>query len=492
MQDAEQTPESTGHDSGVAERIGPTPQTLLDQVGIFTKTYRLPAEDEKLLLSAGIEALSQGVNFMEALGAALAANPEILRRAVRFALCEVIVVREPHHYDVMFLAAAQPHLRFVLPDECCAYLAFAGPKSSGKSTATKVVTKLAGGRFFAGGSPAALRDTFGEGQLVGLDEVDTQIKRLDDLEGILRTGNSWNAIYPLKVRQGNDWKTEERNIGGPKVFNFRGRVDDALLSRGYIVNLPRQRGGPLVVSSLYPYRLIGPLSVLLGRVCARSARKWSRALVEEHMKGRAFIDRLDRLPTGLARSQQTAAILLIISDILGLGLDVEVSRASGEQADTDEESDELAEWLREFYGTFRCEGSTRDLEVSQAALLAFINDKRRLDGRLAWPPTSGAFKREMLELGFEERKSLRRRNKSRVVLFDTDVRKCLGIENESVLSWAPEPGATPERKSTVLRPVAYDSTSRTPVYSDPPRSGAEARRLARGGFDEAAREEMCR
>src|SRR5437773_437293 len=38
----------------------------------------------------------------------------------------------------------------VLPERCLAYLAFTGPKSSGKSTATEIACALAGGTMISG------------------------------------------------------------------------------------------------------------------------------------------------------------------------------------------------------------------------------------------------------------------------------------------------------------------------------------------------------
>ncbi|MFZ0699705.1 MAG: hypothetical protein WAN74_05910 [Thermoplasmata archaeon] len=442
MAEAERSIEAPGPDNGFTERAGCIPQALLDGVGIFVKNFRITPGDRKLLLDAGVEALSRGVPFTEVLDAALGANPAIFMVAARNALADLIPVREPWHLDLMVLIAAQPHLRPVLPDEICLNLAFAGSKSSGKTKATKVVTKLAGGRFFAGGSLAALRDRFGVG-FVGLDEVDTQSKRLEDLEGILRTGNSWNATYPIKVPDGNAWKTEERNIGGPKVFNFRGKVDDALLSRCYLIDLPRRTGGLLVVSNLFPDRRILPLAGHLRRLCERAIRGLTKGEVERRMNDPAFIARLDGLPPGLARSQESAAILFALSDILGLDLEETIHKAAGAQAESDTEGEELRDYLLEFYEARRGDPSMPDLEVLQSELLAFANEKRRMAGPRPYAPNGAAFASALREAGFSPGKKKSSFGGRRFLRFDSEVRKRIGIEEENRPSSAAEPARSP-------------------------------------------------
>ena len=68
------------------------------------------------------------------------------REDARALLRQHVTFSEEWHYDILLTWAAQGYLRRVLPDECCANLAFVGPKSSGKTTATQVAVLLAGGK----------------------------------------------------------------------------------------------------------------------------------------------------------------------------------------------------------------------------------------------------------------------------------------------------------------------------------------------------------
>src|SRR5439155_14863788 len=82
----------------------------------------------------------------------------------------------------------------ILPAEFVAYLIFTGPKSSGKTTATKLMTDIAGGVFIAGGTEAAIRDILSTNPpALGIDEIDIRIRAVPNLEGILRTGSRWYA-----------------------------------------------------------------------------------------------------------------------------------------------------------------------------------------------------------------------------------------------------------------------------------------------------------
>jgi hypothetical protein len=446
MPETERDPEASGTDNPSL------PLELRDMIGVAVRDYGLTAEQRGRLLDAATRAKAEkpSLTVEETFLTAFSKEPSIFKAAYRNALSHHIRTREPYHYDLMVLFAAQSYLSPVLPDEVCVNLAFAGAKSSGKTNATKIATALGGGEFFPGGSLAALRDCFGNG-LVGLDEVDTQSKRLEDLEGILRTGNSWNATYPMKVADGKGgWKTEKRNIGGPKVLNFRGKVDDALLSRCYVIELPRATGktGALAVASLFPGNPIRPFADLLRRCCALAIRGLSKFEVERRMKDPSFIARLDALPDGLARSQQTAAVFLVTSDILGLDLEESVRKAAGAQADADTESDEFRPWLVRFYAVHANDPTAPDLEVPQTDLFAFVNERRKEGGQRPWAPTGGAFASALREVGFEPAKKKSAAGGKRFLTFDANVRKNLGIPESTApqiaVSEPAEPGSWQE------------------------------------------------
>jgi len=146
------------------------------------------------------------------------------RENAHAALRNHVVFSQDWHYDIVLLWAAQPHLKEVLPDKCCVNLAFTGGKSSGKTTATEIANSVAEGKVLAGGTYAAVIRTFDSGKTVGIDELDSLVKRLPEIEDIIRQGNNWNAVYETCIKtKGGKWIPDDLKIGGPKVFNLRHR-----------------------------------------------------------------------------------------------------------------------------------------------------------------------------------------------------------------------------------------------------------------------------
>ena len=77
------------------------------------------------------------------------------------ALREYLSFSQPWHPRLCLLWAAHTHLQEVLPN-LAIHLAFSGPKSSGKSEATKLMAELAGGRYLVGGTLAAFIRAFND------------------------------------------------------------------------------------------------------------------------------------------------------------------------------------------------------------------------------------------------------------------------------------------------------------------------------------------
>lgn len=336
---------------------------------------------------------------------------------------------QPWHYDLMLLWAAQTHLRAVLPDECCVNLAFTGPKSSGKSKATEIAVLLAEGEMLGGGTLAAMIRTFDKAGAVGIDELDSNVKRLDDLEGVLRIGNKWSAVYKICIpTEGGGQKLYDLRVGGPKVFNYRSDIEDALKSRTYILEMPQQNDSKLVVSNLFLHNPTNRLTAWLKRVCGEAVRNWTKEKVEAHMKDAAFIARLDALPAALARNRETAAIFLLIADILGWDIDDEMRKAAQVQADEETSNDDIRELLVSFYGE-KADPFGSDLELPQADVLTWVNAKRKgIDP--AARPLGRSFARVRREFGFREGVNFKKRSDEsgkRFLTFDADVRKALGI-----------------------------------------------------------------
>jgi len=343
------------------------------------------------------------------------------------------------HYDLVLVWAAQPYLASCLPDECCVNIAFTGGISSGKTKATQIAVSLADGEMLQAGTLSALIRTFDQAKVTGIDELDSNLRRVEDLEGILRAGNKWNATYRICVpKKDKGWEPRDLRVGGPKAFNFRGEVEDGLRSRTYVLELPRQRDSRLIVNNLFKSDNLEAVKKWLKKECTKKKAGWVRHLVEHHMKDDQFIGRLDALPTNLARNVETASIFLMIADILHWPLDDIIKKAVDEQGQWSNYEDVRAA-LAELYLEAKPGGG--DWEVAQGTLLGMLNDRRRLaslkpiDDRKDLPK----IKRE---LGFKEGVNCVKHSKEggkRFLIFDRDIRKAIGVPdptNEEVLNGA--------------------------------------------------------
>ena len=353
------------------------------------------------------------------------------REDARSLLGQHVTFSEEWHYDILLTWAAQGYLRRVLPDECCANLAFVGPKSSGKTTATQVAVLLAGGEMLASGTLAAMIRTFETAGVVGIDELDSNLKKEENLEGILRVGNKWSAVYKICMPgPGGTQRAVDLKIGGPKVFNYRSEIEDALRTRTYVVEMPRQDDSGQVVRNLFLDSAIRPVGDWLRKTCESNVSGWTQASVKDHILSPEFVSRVRSLPGSLARHRQTAAVLLAVDDILGWNLDEEIRGASEAQAEGEGTNELLRDALVDLY-TGRAEPLGSDIEVPLVEALQFVN--LRLKEATASALSDKAFARARREFGFQDRVNvlkIRSAGGRRILRFDGPVRYALGIGPE--------------------------------------------------------------
>ncbi len=357
-------------------------------------------------------------------------SPEGVKRVLK----EHLIFTEPWQYDILILWAAQAHLREILPAECF-YLAFSGAMSSGKTTATRIATELAGGEFFGGGRLAAMIRTFHEAGekngVVGIDEIDANNRRLQgDLEGILRIASNWDAKYKVSVpAKGGKWKPVDLEVGGPKVFNFQSDPDPALLSRAIPIEMPRKHETRVDLNNLY---LENP--VFLGREwlkgrCAEKVKGWSREKLKERIQDPKFRERVEGLKVTLGRDNQIAALCLAINDVLELGFDASIQASMDAKREMDETNEPLRELLVEFYRSLvRKDGDQCSASVSE--ILAFVNP--RLEDLKLHPLSTVRFSKVRRDFGFEKGRNVKKdrtRGNKVMLTFDRTVREALGVES---------------------------------------------------------------
>lgn len=354
------------------------------------------------------------------------------REEARALLARHVTFSEPWQYDLLLIWAAQGYLRTVLPDECCVNLAFVGGKSAGKTTATQVAVRLAGGEMLASGTLAAIIRTFESAGVVGIDELDSNLKKEELLEGILRVGNRWGAVYKVCAPGPNgSQRPVDLKIGGPKVYNYRSQVEDALGTREYRVEMPRQRDARQIVENLFLGESIEPVAGWLREASAEALKRWTPEKVEAHLRSEAFIRRVGALPAELARQAQTAAVLLAVADVLGWELDTEVRLAVESQGLDDGVEDDVRAVLASVYQE-RADREAPDLEIPQQEILDLLNVRR---GPGALRLTGKSFARVRREIGFRDGVNCIKDRKAggrRVLRFDAIVRHAIGVGPEPV------------------------------------------------------------
>jgi len=319
----------------------------------------------------------------------------------------------------------------VLPERCLAYLAFTGPKSSGKSTATEIACALAGGTMISGGSEAAIRaildgdETGSPPRALGIDEIDVKAKQLPDLEGIFRTGNRWKAEYPIRVpkAEGRGWETRRLNVGGPKVLNYRTDPEDALASRTILIEMRPHRDAEMIVRRLFDDPALERVRDSLEARAGDAKERWTSKRMEEHMTSAEFIARVERLQAQFPRGLQLGAILLAVNDALGFDAEDVISKYVAEQREDSLQA--VREILAALHEEHTKESVDGEVRMANADVHAAVNYRLK-DGGL--PPVSvREWPRIRRELGIETT----RRGRGLLLIFGPAARKALELEGSA-------------------------------------------------------------
>jgi len=360
-------------------------------------------------------------------------------------LKKVLVLPSDLEYEMVFLWDAHTYMREMLPSSVCLYLAFDGPKSSGKTTATKCAVALAfNGKMLASITPAALKRLCDSHATLGIDEVDAHAHNDENLETILRVGNSWDAKAELCDKIGGKWENVETNVGGPKVFNFRGDIDDALRSRCLVSGMPTSKSTDIIIDSLYLESILLPVKQWLEHrvaVCLSETLDenggWSPERVERIMRSDGFKARVSGIEGALARNKQQAAILLMVNDMMSWNLDKEIKEAI--EAQLNEDPYELEkEILADFYKDRLAKAIREQLpgnetmtleapagEVKEYLNNALIEKRRKPLNNHQW----GILQRECGWQDGVNKKKVSKRGGKHILIFDAPVLEALGIEN---------------------------------------------------------------
>ncbi len=236
-------------------------------------------------------------------------------------LQNVLRLNSDTDYQTVLLWAVHTYMKECLPSSICLYLAFDGAKSSGKTTATRASIKLAkNGLMITSITPSALKRLMDQGATIAIDEIDAQTFQNEALATMLRMGNSWDAQARLTEQRQGKFEVIQTNIGGPKVFNFRGEIEEALRSRCIVISMPSCKDTQLIVESLFLDHHLTQVKDWLEYEVGEAMFKLQenavmsgmtvQEYVEMEMRHKDFLERLDKIEAALGRGVQQAAMLL--------------------------------------------------------------------------------------------------------------------------------------------------------------------------------------
>lgn len=244
---------------------------------------------------------------------------------------------------------------------------------------------------------------------------------------MLREAINWDATFKSSEPTKKGWKGVDIEVGGPKAWNVRSRVEDALGSRAFPIEMSQRKDARLTIRNKFLGNPISQIGEWLRHLCAEKVRRWSAAKVEEHMKSEAFYDRLDALPAVIARDQDLAANFLAIADILDWDLDSSIQEAVQAKQDQEESYEDVRQALVSFYEIAEHFGSVLKTPVSE--VLAYINARLKDANLKSLSPF--AFSRVRREFGWvkgeNDRKERALGNKV-ILTWDRPVLERLGIE----------------------------------------------------------------
>jgi hypothetical protein len=254
------------------------------------------------------------------------------------------------HYVLVALFILQARIVSSLP--AVFYLFFGGRFGTGKTNILRLVADLTDGILLENVSVTALARMIESGKVVCIDEFDVPRGReVEDVrDALVRQGYKATAA-PYTRWNASTREVEPVPIYGPKVLAFRGALEDALQSRGFLIPTASPVGEEsysLVLRNLFPD---------LGAVAVRASLWGLRATVEfppdrvrhvaESEEFRAKVKTVVR-ERGANRDSELMTVALLTAEIAGVDVlstlrtATEHREAAGSES-ADEAIEELAE-----------------------------------------------------------------------------------------------------------------------------------------------------
>jgi hypothetical protein len=272
------------------------------------------------------------------------------------------------------------------------YLFFGGRFGTGKTNILRLIADLSDGILLENVSVTALARIVRNGKVVCIDEFDVSRGRdVDEVrDALVRQG------YKATAAPYTRWNVSTKDmevvpIYGPKALAFRGAIEDALQSRGFLVPTATPKGEEsysLVLRNLFPE---------LGAAASRSALWGMRAVVEfppervreiaESLEFREKVKAVVR-ELGANRDSELMTVALLTAEIAGVDV-LKTLKAAAEQreasaADSGDEAIEelanvVADLTRAAPRALGDDGGSTSLK--QTTVLRELNTRRRAAGK---------------------------------------------------------------------------------------------------------------
>jgi len=308
-------------------------------------------------------------------------------------------------------------LRGHIPNDICGYLLIHGPSGTGKSHVGQFITEMSCGDWVQAISEGALLAGVSSGKMIGLDEVDGNIKRVESLEDILRVGRTWDAKYRKMIPTKDGFRDSDIICGGPKVLTCIGNLEPALMSRCYTIEMTRStKAHEFSVKWLYRKDDVLKIAHSLDLFAEEIKKTVDGDNLKDWHLSLAHLEMLHKLHNVHARRTDLANVFTTIDHLLGWNVQG-IIESLGKEA-IDEEKEALNGYLRELVDIERQRG--RDVEndgIIATRILEYVNQRRREAGQR--PFNSRSLGKAMTELGFTEKENKVRRSDGIYYLFNT-------------------------------------------------------------------------
>lgn len=318
---------------------------------------------------------------------------------------------------LLFSLAAR--LKDLFPNDLCLYISVVGSWSTGKTNTSQLITEISRGEWLELATDAYLLDAFdknGNVKVIGLDQLDDQIDRLDSIVSILEIGNKWDAKYGMKVKEKSKWVSIQIPCGGPKVFNSLIPPRRTLSSRCLEIRMfPAVGTNSELLSARYKYRKqdIEEIAGALDWYASDIKSKFTPVDVQNFILSPANLTKVKHLKKYSPRRVDIANIFEAVNMMSGWNVNC---IAPLEYEVMDEDTEAFRTVLADIVVS---NGWLNGSPIKANEVCFSVNARYREIGWETFSPQ--AFGRRMVEMGFTDYSGFRiHRNDGTKYIFDTD------------------------------------------------------------------------